>query len=300
MVFLKSFHMLTREEDEDFFDVNSPTFKTKNHRTVYTTRYPFGLFRDRELPNFEFSDITIFCGDNGSGKSTILNVIAEKLGLKRDTPYNRSDFFDDYTQLCSYKLAERLPPDSRIITSDDVFDKILDIRRINEGIDNRRAQLIEEFISEKSKATAEPNPLRGLDDFERWKNISDARRRSSTQSQYIRSRLMHNLRERSNGESALAFFVDAISSSALYLLDEPENSLSPTNLLHLKYFIEDCVRSIGCQFIISTHSPFLLSLRRAKKYDIDSVPPRVCRWTELEGVRAYRDFFEEHKDQFTI
>lgn len=123
MVFLKSFHMLTREEDEDFFDVNSPTFKTKNHRTVYTTRYPFGLFRDRELPNFEFSDITIFCGDNGSGKSTILNVIAEKLGLKRDTPYNRSDFFDDYTQLCSYKLAERLPPDSRIITSDDVFEK---------------------------------------------------------------------------------------------------------------------------------------------------------------------------------
>lgn len=297
MVYLESFHMLSRDEDEDFL-ISNP----KSLRTDYNSCYPFVLFRDRELPDdFVFSDITIFCGGNGSGKSTILNVIAEKLGLSRSTLYNRSDFFDDYIARCKYKLKKEPPPGSRIITSDDVFDKILDIRRLNDGIDSRRDELIEEFLEERGKAVAGvPNQLRGLDDFERWKNAADARSKRTTQSRFIRERVMRNVRERSNGESALAYFVDALSSGALYLLDEPENSLSPANQINLKYLIEDSVRSLGCQFIISTHSPFLLSLRRARIYDIDAVPPRVRRWTELEGVRAYHDFFEEHKDQFTV
>lgn len=296
MVYLKSFHMLSRGEDEGFFDVNSPTFKNKNFRTCYSSYYPFVLFRERDLPDFQFDDITIVCGDNGSGKSTILNVIAEKLKLKRGTPYNRSDFFDDYTELCDFRLAENLSPESAIITSDDVFDKVLDIRRLNEGVDNRRTELITEFINERKNT--EPNILRGLDDYDRWQNASDARRKKSTQSQYLRSRLMRNVQERSNGESALAFFVDAIADGGLYLLDEPENSLSPANQIRLKYFVEDCVRNHRCQFVISTHSPLLLSLRRAKIYDIDSVPVRICRWTELEGVRVYHDFFADHKDDF--
>lgn len=296
MIYLQSFHIPSREEDEDFFDARSRTFKTKNFRTCYSSRYPFGMFRERGLPDFAFDDITVLYGDNGSGKSTILNVIAEKLKLKRNTPYNRSDFFDDYTELCGFHLSGDLSPCSRIISSDDVFDKVLDIRRLNDGIDGKRADLITEFISER-KNTA-PNNLSGMDDYDRWKEASDARRKKSTQSQYLRSRLARNVQERSNGESALAFFVDAITDGALYLLDEPENSLSPSNQIRLKYFLEDCVRNHGCQFVVSTHSPFLLSLRRAKIYDIDSVPVRVCRWTELEGVRVYHDFFTEHKDEF--
>ncbi|MCI8332820.1 MAG: AAA family ATPase [Clostridiales bacterium] len=296
MIFLQSFHMLSKVEDENFFNVKSSTFKAKTHSTYYTTYYPFMLFRERDLPDFNFDDITIFYGDNGSGKSTILNVMAETLGLQRGTAYNRSDFFDDYVELCHFELAEPFPAASKIITSDDVFDKVLDIRRINEGIDSKKANVIEEFISERSNP--EPNLLKGLDDYERWKSVCDARKKTTTQSQYLRSRVMRNLQERSNGESALSFFVDSITDGALYLLDEPENSLSPSNQIQLKYFIEDCVRNHQCQFVISTHSPFLLSLQRAKIYDIDSVPVCLRRWTELEGVRAYYDFFAEYKDIF--
>lgn len=296
MIYLRSFHMLSDKEDEDFFLATSPTFKNKNYRTCYTSHYPFVLFRGRGLPELEFDDITILYGDNGSGKSTILNVIAEKLMLKRTTPYNRSDFFDDYVQLCSFELALPFSEESAIITSDDVFDRVLDIRRLNAGIDNRRSELITEFVSERSNPT--PNNLAGLDDYERWREASEARSRKTTQSQYLRSRLIRNVQERSNGESALAFFVDSIADGALCLMDEPENSLSPSNQVQLRYFIEDCIRYHKCQFVISTHSPLLLSLRRAKIYDLDSAPVRERRWTELEGVRVYHEFFAEHYSDF--
>lgn len=292
MIYLKSFHIPSRDEDENFFISYNP----KNFRTCYTTKYPFGFFRERELPhNFEFRDITIFCGNNGSGKSTILNVIAEKLGLQRSSPFNRSDFFEDYIELCRYTLNEALPKSSMVITSDDVFDRVLDIRRLNDGIDNKREDLIREWVENRSEGT--DHNLHGLDDYERWKRISDSCR--NTQSQFIRKNLRRNLEERSNGESSLALFVDAIRSNALYILDEPENSLSPQNQLQLKYFIEDSVRNHGCQFIISTHSPFLLSLGGAKIYDIDSTPVSIKKWTELDCVKVYHDFFEENSFRFS-
>ena len=297
MIYLNSFRFPTPQADEDFFNPNSLIFNTKTSRTCYTTEYPFVMFRHRGLPkNFEFSDITIFYGNNGSGKSTILNVIAEALKLKRNTSFNRSDFFDDYVELCDYRLTKSLPVNSCVITSDDVFEKILDIRRINDGIDNKRADLLDEWLKNHSESA--DTTLHGLDDYDRWKKIMDSRSKKSTQSHFLRSRLVRNVQERSNGESALSLFVDAISDDSLYLLDEPENSLSPANQLEFKYFLEDCVRNHGCQFIISTHSPFLLSLKGAKIYDIDSIPVAVRKWTELDGVKVYQQFFEENSFMF--
>ena len=294
MIYLQSFQMATRDDEENYF--NDPAnFKAK--RTCYTTKYPFGLFRYRELPEFYFSDITIFCGNNGSGKSSILNVIAEKILLERNAPFNRSDFFEDYVELCDYQLDKGIPRGSKIITSDGVFEKVLDIRRINDGIDSKRSDLIDEYIAENSP-NAPPNLLQGLDDYDRWKRSSDMRNRNRSQSRFLKENLMRNIQERSNGESALSYFVDSIQENALYLLDEPENSLSPQNQLQLKYFIEDSVKNYGCQFIISTHSPFLLSLRGAQIYNIDETPPAERKWTELDCVKVYYDFFVEQSDKF--
>lgn len=297
MVYLNSFHLPSMSEEEDFFNVRSATFKPKNFRTCYTTKYPFGMFYGRSLPDeFRFRDITVFCGNNGSGKSTILNVIAEALKLKRTSPFNRSDFFNDYVELCRYELEEPLSLNSSVITSDDVFERVLDIRRINDGIDNKREDLLREWLENNSDST--DTVLHGIDDYDRWKKVSDSRNRKVSQSQFLRSHLKRNVQERSNGESALSLFVDAISDNALYLLDEPENSLSPSNQLQLKYFIEDCVRHHGCQFVISTHSPFLLSLKGAVIYDIDSEPMKERKWTELQCVKVYQEFFNEHAHEF--
>ena len=109
---------------------------------------------------------------------------------------------------------------------------------------------------------------------------------------------MGNLPEHSNGESAFLYFTQRIEEDGLYLLDEPENSLSPTRQQELCQFLEDSARFFHCQFVIATHSPFLLSMQGAKVYDLDADPVTVRRWTELPAVRAYYDFFQAHAKEF--
>ena len=81
-------------------------------------------------------------------------------------------------------------------------------------------------------------------------------------------------------------------------MDEPENSLSPERQQELLRYLEDSARFFGCQFIIATHSPFLLSMKGAKIYDMDEDPADVKKWTQLSNVRAYYDFFKLHEKEF--
>jgi hypothetical protein len=110
--------------------------------------------------------------------------------------------------------------------------------------------------------------------------------------------LIDNAREYSNGESAFRYFTEKIGENGLYLLDEPENSLSPKRQMELLSFLEESARFFGCQFIISTHSPFLLSMRGARIYNLDQNPVTTRRWTDLENVRTYFDFFKAHENEF--
>ena len=302
MIYLDSFSLPGRAKEEDIYNPKSRYYLPKTKMTAYTTKYPFGVFRERDVPTLVFEDITVFCGSNGSGKSTILNVIAEKLRLQRGCLYNRSDFFEDYTNLCEYSLrrgVDELPRDSAIVTSDDVFEMMQDTRHLNDGIDRRREELVREYVENRGIEPGDERlALHGLEDYDRYKRLHQMRSKSDTRSNFLRRELMGNVQERSNGESALSFFVEKIRDNALYLLDEPENSLSPANQIRLKYFLEDCARRHGCQFILSTHSPFMLSLSHAKIYDLDEDPPCEKVWTELENVRVYREFFLEHESEF--
>lgn len=261
-------------------------------RTCYDTVYPFQILSKHHLKMLDFEPVTILYGGNGSGKTTALNVIAEKLGLERDTLFNRSNFFEDYTGMCSYETERPIPRHSRIITSDDVFDFMLNLRSLNEGINHKREDLFAEYLDAKYKHFQ----MKSLDDYEQLKKVTSAR--SKTQSKFVRENLMDNVREHSNGESAFLYFSEKIQENGLYLLDEPENSLSPEKQQELLRFLEDSARFFNCQFIIATHSPFLLSMRGAKIYDMDEDVVDVKRWTELNNVRAYYEFFQQHEKEF--
>lgn len=268
------------------------SFVMGQKRTCYDSFYPFHILSKNHLSMLDFDPVTILYGGNGSGKTTALNVIGEKLGLSRDTLYNRTNFFEDYTSLCTYELGNPITEESRIITSDDVFDFMLNLRTINDGIDQKREDLFKEYLDAKYSEFQ----MKSLEDYDQLKKVNMSRRK--TQSRYIRNTLMDNVREHSNGESAFMYFSNKIRGNGLYLLDEPENSLSPERQQELIRFLEDSARFFGCQFIIATHSPFLLSMKGAKIYDMDEEPVDVKKWTELSNVRAYYDFFKQHEKEF--
>ena len=197
-------------------------------------------------------------------------------------------------KLCSFRTLAPLPEESRAVSSDDVFDYMLSLRAVNEGIDVKREELFEEYFERRRSG---PFRMQSLDDYDELKKVTDARKK--TLSGYVReSGMDKNVREQSNGESAYFYFTSRIQGAGLYLLDEPENSLSPSKQLELKQFLEEEARFFDCQFIIATHSPFLLSLRGAKIYDFDGDPVDVKRWTQLNSVKAYFEFFEAHRREF--
>ena len=270
-------------------------FFMQKRANCYTSFYPFQTLADR-LSRLDFEPITVLSGSNGSGKTTALNVIAEKLRLNRRSVFNKTEFFQDYVDKCTDFHACALPPQSAVITSDDVFDYMLDLRRTNEHIDTSRAEVFEEYFRLRSSGEYTDFRFQGMEDYDTLKRLNAARHK--TVSKFTRESLPGNVRTHSNGETALRIFAELLKDDGLYLLDEPENSLSPAKQRELAAFIEESARSFGCQFIIATHSVFFLSLRRAKVYDFDETPVDVKPWSALEGAKTYAAFFREHMDEF--
>ena len=262
-------------------------------RSCYRSFYPFGVFVENMLESLSFSEITILYGNNGSGKSTALNLMAEKLKAERDTLFNRSSLYGEYLKKCGFEMTPgEKPEEIRMITSDDVFDFMLNLRALNEGVDRNRERFFDEWVKNRNSTFQ----MKSLDDYDRLKKVVEAR--SKTQSRYVMDEIGSNVITHSNGESALQYFSEKIKDNGLYLLDEPENSLSPQRQLELMEFIQNSARFFGCQFIIATHSPFLLALKGARIYDLDESPVDIKKWTELEGVRTYFEFFEQHRGEF--
>ena len=275
---------LTSDADEIIFIKNQV-------RTCYNGVYPFKIFPDKGLERVDFAPITIFYGGNGSGKTTLLNILAELTGVIRHSAFSGSAFFKEYTRHCQLD-AKAIPESSQILTSDDVTDYLLNIRYLNDGIDVRRNELFDEYLDRKYSS----HQLKSMADYDDWKESMDAKK--STQSMYVKNRLMRNVDMQSNGETAIKYYTERIDRDALYIIDEPENSLSAIRQKELAEYIHQSARFFGCQFVISTHSPFFLAMPGAKIYNLDLYPARECNWTELENVRAYYDFFKEHENEF--
>lgn len=264
--------------------------------------YPCGLFAEKDLFEIGFKKITILYGGNGSGKSTLLNLIAEKLKLNRIAPYNSGEMFDSYVENCEYTMGyddegfeHRIPNGSRIITSDDIFDYMLTVRtnnnEITEGKENARDEWANLRFGETIKA-------RGMEDYEALRLQVLARKKSVSRRQFIRKAAGDEVKLGSNGETALEYFEKRLKNDTLYCLDEPENSMSPKMQLTLVKMLEEMARYCGCQFIIATHSPFLLALDGARIYDLDSKPAEIKNWWELENAKIYFEFFDKYRHLF--
>ncbi len=265
------------------------SFGLSSKRLSCPNIYPYNVFRGREGMLFFFDPITVFYGNNGSGKSTLLNQISNKLAIKgkeHATPnkFGIEDYCGRFLSECSYCLGEdefgrtirMLSKDSCYIKSEDI---LYEIKKIQQKTVLEESLVYDQISDGKSKEEAD-GFLESKEGIILEKNILFAQEKYS------------------NGETAFQFFDEFIRPNALYLLDEPEVSLSPSNQVRLAEKINEMARLLGCQFIIATHSPFMLGILNAKIYDLDSKDFKVSSWTELENVRYFYDFFEKHKAEF--
>lgn len=291
MIYLNSVE-LPSKADENFIFMSSviPVY--------YHSLYPFKFFTSKDFQRIEFDHITIFAGSNGSGKSTLLNIFANLLKLSRTSEYNDSAYMSMYVRNCqaNFDLKHNFSQ-SKIITSDDVFKSMLQERRTQNMIHRKQDNYFEDGINKRYSEPPRHIDCSDPESIEQYIEHVDCKHKGGIWKHVMahagKDRILH-----SNGENAIDFFVNAIEPNGLYLLDEPENSLSPEKQILLKTFLESMTRFENCQFIIATHSPFLMSLNYSKLYDLDENPVKTKKWYELEQVRHYYQFFMDNKQYF--
>ncbi len=98
-----------------------------------------------------------------------------------------------------------------------------------------------------------------------------------------------SLHEQSHGESFLSLFVNRFEQG-IYILDEPEAALSPQRQLTFLKILHDLEQSGHAQFLISTHSPIILSYPGAVLFNLDGDSIQEVAYHETEHYLVTRDF----------
>lgn len=307
MIYLEKFQFPSLEEDcigsgkGSFYDDHS---------------YPFHITSEMGLWSLDFEPLTILYGGNGSGKSTILNIISEKLCANRLSMFNSSPYFAEYVSRCHYQATEDLAGQSlydgyrtkqkydistitTVLTSDDIFHAMLELRLANDRKLQKSYFLREEFDS-NPELPRHMNFETGhnVDKYRRAAEIRKAKGPRGSFNKYLKKTVGEMERTFSNGETALMKLSELLETPGLYLLDEPENSMSCEFQIRLAGIIDYLWRHGKCQFVISTHSPFLLSLQNAKIYNLDHYPVNICNWWELDNMKQYFTLFETNRHHF--
>ena len=206
---------------------------------------------------------------------------------------------DGYVNYCEAEIINKIPIGSELISSEDIFNFLLQKRIENNKKEMERKRLDDDYWFANSKRPDAVSISTFRNDMDRYLEIVRLRSAKSSK-RLIESRVEKNEQELSNGQTSLDYYNDKLKENTLYFLDEPENSLAPEYQLELVKLIMEMSRFFNCQFIIATHSPFILAMPNAKIYDLDTSPVEVKNWYELENMKIYYDFFKGYKDKFEV
>lgn len=242
-------------------------------------RFPFTVPVVRSLEKLSLdASVTFFVGENGSGKSTILEGIAAAAGLPA---VGSAGLKDDETLTAQRALGRALKLVWRQRTGRGFFLRAEDFFGFTKTLAKMRAELLtrlEEIDVEYQDRSAYAKGFATL-----------PIRRSLAA---MEERYGVDLDANSHGQSFLKLFASRLVPGGLYLLDEPEAPLSPQSQLGLIAMIGDMIAQ-DAQFIIATHSPILLAFPHALIYSCDRVPIESVQFEELEHVMLTRDFLND-------
>ncbi|HNW27220.1 MAG TPA: AAA family ATPase [Spirochaetota bacterium] len=104
-----------------------------------------------------------------------------------------------------------------------------------------------------------------------------------------------SLLEQSHGQCHMSFFRSRFRIRGLYLLDEPENALSPKRQIELLQLLDRTGKEGHAQFIIATHSPILMALPGSEIFSFDRAPVERIDYEDTDHYRIYRTFLNDRK-----
>lgn len=232
--------------------------------------YPGSLPLVRALERLDFtSPVTLLTGENGSGKSTVVRLLAEVTGAFRvgnvrgDRASARAA--EHFGAVFSARPAHRF-----FFGAEDFAGYIADLERAK---------------AEARSALREADELNCSDYARGLYKMPHARTLAEIEGMYA-----HNLSERSHGEGYLDFFLSRLRPNGFYLLDEPEGALSHVSQLALVAAIKRAEKE-GCQFVVCTHSPVVAACPGADIREIEEGEIRKADYEELSSVCFLREFF---------
>jgi len=218
--------------------------------------YPFSmpLLRDFDVLSLN-PGMTIFVGENGSGKSSLLEAIAVAAGMNAEGGSQNARFEtrNTHSELHEYlKLVRgvRRPRDSYFLRAEAHY-------------------ALSSYIDDLDDLSGDPK-------------------------QRFRPYGGESLHQMSHGESFWAVLEHRFGKEGLYLLDEPESALSPTRQLAALGRMH-ALAAAGAQFIVATHSPILMAFPEATIYHFGDGPLRQVAYEDTEHHQVYSDFFHRRE-----
>jgi predicted ATPase len=245
----------------------------KSHPAVFPYTIPF--IQNTQKVHFN-TPVTFLVGENGSGKSSFLEMIACSIGsitvgaesvTTDKTLANIRQFADAHLKLVWSKRTRK----GFFMRAEDFF-----------GYAKQISQLQDELQSD-------------LEDIVQNDNQSSPLAFALKQSPFKRE--LHGIRQaygdgldaNSHGEGFFKLFQSRFTGEGVYLLDEPEAPLSPNRQLAFLVMLKDMIGR-GGQFIIATHSPILLAYPNATILSFDNAQIQPVHYEDLEHVTVTRNF----------
>jgi predicted ATPase len=243
--------------------------------------YPFTLDWFRKGQKLELSNpVTIIIGENGSGKSTFMNILANTLGMVRISfDGGMRDRHPELSEIV-FKTGFALVKPSGFFFEAEAFITYI-------------GRLAEQKAEERKELDRIEKEYRHKSDYSR----TQAKSPHQKSLHEMDGLYEYDLTKRSHGEAYLDFFASRLRPRQIYLLDEPEIPLSSQNQLTLLSMIKQAVKE-DCQFIISTHSPILSGYPLAAIFEICGTGFQSKRFEEIESIGLLKQFLNS-PEQFT-
>ena len=236
--------------------------RLKAEGEIDSGQYPYNLPAIKNLGRLQIkSPVTFFVGENGMGKSTLLEAIAVNFGFNAEGGTRNFNFA---TRASHSDLHRALTVSKGLRPRNGYF---------------LRAESFYNFATEVEHLDAEPTSLPLPRLIDSYGGLS--------------------LHEQSHGESFMAVMKSRFSGGGLYLLDEPESALSPTSQMTLLALMKARTDE-NAQFIIATHAPILMALPGATIYHFSENGITETAYRDAPQYQPTRRFLEAPEKMLDI